>query len=321
MRVICTGGSGFIGTHLADSLIMKETNFLNLDICEPYKHEHDKYWKRCDILDLDNLRDEFQKYKPTHVIHLAARASMEGESLDDFRENTDGSANVLKAVKASTSVKRIIVASTQHVRKPGSGQPLNDEDFDPLMLYGQSKIITEQLTRNADLDCIWTIIRPTNVWGPWHPHLVYGLWRLMKKGLYFHPSGKPVIRSYGYVRNVVWQIEKILNAPPALVDQKVYYVGEMPSSQLEWLNAFSKSLIGRDVRVIPSGLIKTLAGIGDILASIGVKFPMYTTRYKNLTTSNIVPIAATIETFGAPPYSLENGVQETVQWLEKEGFI
>ena len=143
----------------------------------------------------------------------------------------------------------------------------------------------------------------------------------MKKGLYFHPSGKPVIRSYGYVRNVVWQIEKILNAPPALVDQKVYYVGEMPSSQLEWLNAFSQSLIGRDVRVIPSGLIKTLAGIGDILTSFGVKFPMTTSRYKNLTTSNIVPIAATIETFGAPPYSLEHGVNETVKWLEKGGYI
>ena len=104
-------------------------------------------------------------------------------------------------------------------------------------------------------------------------------------------------------------------------DQKVYYVGEMPSSQLEWLNAFSQSLIGRDVRVIPSGVIKTLAAIGDILASIGVKFPMYTTRYKNLTTSNIVLMGATIETFGDPPYSLEHGVQETVQWLEKEGYI
>ncbi|MGB7116268.1 MAG: NAD(P)-dependent oxidoreductase, partial [Anaerolineales bacterium] len=177
------------------------------------------------MLDLDNLQDEFHKYKPTHVIHLAARASMEGESLDDFRENTDGSANVIKVVKATTSVNRIVVTSTQHVRKPGSGMPLNDEDFDPLMLYGQSKVITEQLTRNAGLDCNWTIIRPTNVWGPWHPHLGHGLWSLMKKGLYFHPSEKPVIRSYGYVRNVVWQIEKILGAPPVLVDQKVYYVG------------------------------------------------------------------------------------------------
>jgi len=134
IRVICTGGSGFIGTHLADSFIMKKIDFMNLDICEPNKQEHDKYWKRCDILDFDNLQDEFHKYKPTHVIHLAARASMEGESLDDFRENTDGSANVLKAVKAPTSVNRIIVTSTQHVRKPGSGLPLNDEDFDPLML-------------------------------------------------------------------------------------------------------------------------------------------------------------------------------------------
>ena len=60
---------------------------------------------------------------------------------------------------------------------------------------------------------------------------------------------------------------------------------------------------------------------GDILASIGVKFPMYSSRYKNMTTSNIVPIGVTIETFGDPPYSLEDGVQETVQWMEMEGDI
>ena len=96
---------------------------------------------------------------------------MEGKSLNDFRDNTIGTANVLEAIRKTPTISRVVITSSQHVRKPGSGLPQNDEDFAPHGLYGESKKITEQLTRWAGLPCIWTIIRPTTVWGPWHPSL------------------------------------------------------------------------------------------------------------------------------------------------------
>ena len=93
------------------------------------------------------------------MIHLAARASMQGTSIDDFLENSTGTENILNAIRQTPSVERVVIASSQHVRKPGSGLPTNDEDYNPHGLYGESKVITEQLTRSADLDCVWTIIQ------------------------------------------------------------------------------------------------------------------------------------------------------------------
>jgi nucleoside-diphosphate-sugar epimerase len=321
MRILITGGSGFIGTSLVEHFIELSRQFTNLDIRAPHKSSHQNYWQKSDILDTENVFLKFKAFQPTHVVHLAAKASIEGKSLEDYKENTVGTSNILSACTNTPSVSRIIITSTQHVRKPGSGLQANDADYDPLMMYGESKVVMEEIVRSRDIKCIWTIIRPTNIWGPWHPHLPYGLWRLMKKGLYFHPAGDQVIRSYGYVENAVWQIDQILNAPKELVDRKTYYIGELPSSQYDWVNQFSLGLTGRPVRLLPKELIRILAYTGDILKRMGISFPMYSSRYNNLITTNIVPVSPTFEVFGAPPYTTIDGIAKTVRWLETQNIF
>ena len=315
-RILCTGASGFIGTHLIDSLLAQGTELINIDIAAPKKASHDAYWRECNVLDLDRLKVIFSEYRPSHVIHLAARTTMEGRSLEDFRDNTVGTANVLEATNLTASVSQIIVTSSQHVRKPGSGLPKHDEDYVPHGLYGESKVIAEKLTRAADLACAWTIIRPTTIWGPLHPSLPRGLWRIMQKGLYFHPKNDSVIRSYGYVENVVWQIEQILQGPASLVDHKTYYLGDEPISQLEWINAFTRALTGRSVRQVPKSFIYLLAKLGDALGCLGIGFPMNSPRFFNLTTDNPIPITPTNTAFGLPPFSLCQGIELTVRWLQ-----
>ena len=321
MKILCTGGSGFIGTHLMDQFLANKNELLNVDIKAPQKTDQFKYWMECDILDFEKLLLVFAEFQPTHVVHLAASTSMEGKTIDDYGDNTEGTRNVLDAVKRTESVKRIIVTSSQHVRKPGSGLPDSDVDFDPLGLYGASKVIAEKITRNAELNCSWIIIRPTTIWGPYHPFLDSGVMQMIKRGIYFHPSGKPVIRSYGYVGNAVWQIEKILVAADHIVDKKIFYIGEIPIDQIDWLNAFSQALIGKNIRIVPKFLIYALTIVGDLLSVFKIKFPMYSERYRNLTTSNLIPMGLTIDTFGQPPYSLQDGVAETVSWLRSKGGI
>jgi nucleoside-diphosphate-sugar epimerase len=321
MRILCTGGSGFIGTHLIDSFLAEGIEFINIDTTKPKIQAHNSYWRNYNILDLDRLKEIFKQFQPSHVMHLAARTMMEGKSLDDFRDNTVGTANVLAAIKTTTSVFRVIITSSQHVRKPGSGLPKHDEDFAPHGFYGESKVITEQLTRRAGLSCVWTIIRPTTIWGPWHPFLPSGLWTMMKKGIYFHPKNDPVVRSYGYVKNVVWQIKKILEAPPELINHEVYYVGDSLTLQIDWVNAFSIALANRKVHQVPKAWIHLLAKIGDGLRSVRIKFPMDSARYFNLTSNNPVPVDRVIQQFAPPPYSLESGIAETVSWLKGQGGI
>jgi nucleoside-diphosphate-sugar epimerase len=316
MKVLVTGGSGFIGTHLVAHLVDCGYVVINVDCAKPRDESKIAIWRNCSILDKDALHAVFQEFQPQLVVHLAAYASMGEHSLDEFRPNTEGTANVLDACKETTTIERVVITSTQHVRRPGSPPPKSDTDYIPYMFYGESKVITEQLTRAANLKCAWTIIRPTAVWGPGHLMLADGLWKLMARGKYFHPSNDPVIRSYGYVKNVVWQIEKLLQTDAAAINGKVFYVADGNMRQYKWVNAFTKKLTGRDVRTVPVSCIHLLAKIGDGMKAVGLRFPMYSARFENLVTPNAVPVKPTLELLGNPPYTLDQGVEETAAWLK-----
>ena len=319
LKVLCTGGSGFIGSHLCAYLIDHQMDFINLDTKSPANIDHRVYWRECDILDTSALNRIFSEYDPTHVIHLAARADMGGSTLADFRENTIGTENILRAIHLTTSIRRVIITSTQHVFRPNGRVPHDEFEYDPLGLYGQSKVITEKLTHESSLQCCWTIVRPTTIWGPGHPHLADGLWRIMMHGQYIHPKSDPVIRCYGYVKNTAWQIMSILGASPSLVNGKTLYLGDSLMKQFDWINAFHLALTGRSVKVVPKSFIRLLATIGDVLGSLKISFPMQSERYRNLTTSNPVSIAPIIEAFGNPPYSFEEALAETCEWLQSRG--
>lgn len=308
------GGSGFIGTHLVEALAESGREVMNLDIAAP-QPRHARHWREGSILDARAMADAMAPFQPDEVVHLAAYATMEVTRLHEIEINTTGTRLLLEAVKACPSVRRLVVTSSQHVRKPGSGDPKDDTDFVPYAFFGESKVITERLTREAGLDCTWTIIRPTAVWGPYQPLPADGVWRLLRNRRYLHPAGDPVIRSFGYVKNVVWQVIELLSKDSEQVGGKMFYVGDDNLPQREWIDGFSIALSGRPARKVPVGLIRGLALLGDCLKAVNVRFPIYGSRFHNLTTENSVPIELTLCLLGSPPYSLQEGIRETVEWL------
>jgi len=313
-KIIITGGSGFIGTHLIDYYLKKNDMIIfNLDIKPPKILEHNKYWITCDILIKDELRRIFRKIEPNFVIHLAAQTDVNGKNLDYYKANTVGVNNLLEVIKSLDCVERLIITSTQYVHQ-FHGIPKNDEDYFPLGLYGQSKVITEQLTRTAELSCEWCIIRPTAIWGPWHNIYPEGLWKQILKGRYFHPGKQKVIRSYGYVENVVYQIDKLLHAEKELIDKKVFYVGDEPIDLYEWVNNFSIVLTGKSVRVAPRILLRLVALLGDVLRKLGIDFPLYSSRYKNMVFSNPCDMVKTFQITGKGPVDLLTGIMKTADW-------
>ena len=318
MRVLITGGSGFIGRHLIAHLLAKGYSVSNFDIATPSEASQRAYWKQGSILDAGAVTACLRDVRPEHVVHLAALAVMEGKSLADFRANTDGTANVLAAVRTVGGIERLVVTSTQHVRQPGSGPPAADDDYLPYMLYGESKVITEKLTRAAGLPGHWTLIRPTAVWGSHHPNLVSGLWRLIHRRWYVHPSGDPVVRAYGQVKNVAWQIERILSLPASATHGRTLYVGDENTRQADWVNGFARALTGRDMRTAPLWMLRALAHFGDGVRACGFRFPMYGSRLFNLITSNPVPMQPTFDILGRGPVSMAAGIGETSEWLRQQ---
>jgi nucleoside-diphosphate-sugar epimerase len=314
MKVLVTGGSGFIGTTLVDRLLSEGHEVLNVDIRAPKIIAHARHWRELNILDEGRLSAAVREFAPTVMMHLAARTDTEGRTLADYDSNTRGTASVLSAIRDATSVERTLITSTQYVNQY-SGEPKHDLDFAPHTVYGESKVITEQLTRQARLPGTWTITRPTNIWGAWHPRYPHEFWRVLSKGLYVHPGGASVIRAYGYVKNVVHQILALSHCNPQQAHARVFYLGDEPIDLFEWVNGFSLAQTGRPVRVVPARLLRLLAISGDALKRIRVPFPLTSSRFKNMTTSNAISMQRTFEVTGPSPYTLQAGIAETVAWL------
>jgi nucleoside-diphosphate-sugar epimerase len=317
-RLLVTGGSGFIGTNLILEAGQRNgAEILNLDMAPPkLPPKRDEYW-HCDLLDHKTLERRFAEFQPTHVIHLAARTDCFGSTVDDYVANHIGTQHLVAVIKHTPSVQNAIFTSSQYVVGPGP-MPEHDQDFRPHTIYGQSKVLSEKAVRDADLECAWAIVRPTNIWGRWHPRYPTEFWRVLKQGRYVHPGRKRVTRCYGYVGNVVDQMLSLLTREDGNHSGSVFYLGDAPIDLYEWTNAFSMELTGRPVRVVPRPALKALAKVGDVVVRSGGRCPIFSSRFRSMTEDYVTPMEPTFDALGPAPFSLQHGVKETVGWLRSE---
>jgi nucleoside-diphosphate-sugar epimerase len=180
-RIVITGGAGFIGTHLAQSLCdaaeLVLVDNLRRDslrgVPELRDHPHVSF-RKGDVLDRAGLADAFGGAEV--VVHLAAIAGVSSyydQPLETLRVNLLGTVNVLDAAVAA-GVKRIVYLSTSEVFGPDAMWVSEDSpchigpSSDRRWVYATSKLAGEQFVmRYAEsfgLAC--TVVRPFNVYGP-----------------------------------------------------------------------------------------------------------------------------------------------------------
>ena len=70
---------------------------------------------------------------------------------------------------------------------------------------------------------------------------------------------------------------------------------------------------------MPRVIVRAVAVVGDLLELCGKRFPITSSRYRSMTQDYLVPMERTWEVLGSPHYSLEEGITETLQWLDQQG--
>lgn len=312
-RVLITGGSGFIGTNLIESLEDQGFNILNIDKAEPLNHDQIKFWKNLNIMDLSNLEEAVVDFNPNYLVHLAAKADLRGKTLEDYKENIEGVSNIIQAIKRCNNIKKAIFASTTLVCKAGY-LPKNMTDYCPVNLYGESKKLGEIIVRDHDIPSKWIIVRPTSIWGPWIVQTSYNLFfKMIMSGHYLNLSKKRSgVKTFGFVLNIVKQIETLMFNK---LDRKVFYLGDKePYIVSEWADEISYSFRGKKNIQIPFCLLKVLALVGDFLKLLKINFPISSFRLMNMTIKYETDIDK--ELFSEEPFTRKEGVEKTLNWFK-----
>jgi len=176
VRIIVTGGAGFIGSHIVDAYLAAGHDVLVLDsLWEHGGGRRINVPDRANFVHMD-IRDEgvmriFKEFKPEIVSHHAAQHSVAISSRDpkfDADVNVIGMLNILDAsVKAG--VKKVIFASSGATYGTPERLPMNEATPQrPESPYGISKMVAEHYLRfyknEKALD--FTALRYGNVYGP-----------------------------------------------------------------------------------------------------------------------------------------------------------
>ena len=177
-NIIITGGCGFIGSNLVDSLV-DNNNVIVVDNLSSDAHDKFYYNKKAtyykdDITNKHILNGIFERHKPDYIFHLAAEARIQNcvnDPVKAYNTNTTGTLNILEASRMF-GVKRVMFSSTSAIYGLNDTLP-QKETLAPscLNMYSHSKFFSEGLFKlysdmyNVDSVCF----RYFNVYGPRQP--------------------------------------------------------------------------------------------------------------------------------------------------------
>lgn len=246
MRCLVTGGAGFIGTALANRLVLEGHDVRVLDDLsagDPSGLRPEVAFTRGDVRDRPKLWTLLQKVDC--VFHLAARVSVPESELypRDYNDvNVGGTVALTEAIR-DAGVQRIVLASSATVYGPQPLQPVLESAWPhPQAPYAVSKLAAEHyIFALGELYKIDTVaLRIFNAYGPGQrvapvhapviPHFV----RCLHSGasLVIHGDGRQT-RDFVYIDDVV---DMLIAASDATnVDRKVINVGSGVETSLDEL--------------------------------------------------------------------------------------
>ena len=227
MKVLVTGGAGFIGSNLAMELEKQRHEIVVVDNLFSGIKENLRGFKgkfiELDVSDrkIIDLEDKFDA-----IFHQAAITDPRyGNDEETFKKNVEGFRNIVELAKRDNA--KLVYASTANLYGNGPIPMREDQEKEIITVYGKSKIEMDKIAEKLFGSMHIVGLRYFNVYGPRETHkgrpasMVYHLWKQMTVGK------RPRLFKYGeqkrdqiYVKDVVTANILALDAPSG-----VYNIG------------------------------------------------------------------------------------------------
>lgn len=298
MTILITGAAGFIGFHVARSLLNEGKEIIAIDNLNPYydvklkqarldilnKNKSFKFHE-IDIADYNNLRQTLEPYSVSRIIHLAAQAGVRHSITHPFdyvESNVKGQLSILEYARNNKNLKLLISASSSSVYGNSKEVPfkVTDNTDNPASLYAATKKSGELMAKSyADLYRIPTVVlRFFTVYGPWgRPDMAY--FSFTKNII----EGKPInVFNDGNMRRDFTYIDDIVGGVIGALDiehgtpYRIYNLGNNKAEKLKDFIEVIESTIGKKAIINylpmqPGDVFETYADITESIRDLNFR--------------------------------------------------
>ncbi|MHA1593160.1 MAG: NAD-dependent epimerase/dehydratase family protein [Candidatus Baldrarchaeia archaeon] len=318
LRVLVTGGTGFIGRHLVRKLL-ERGHEVAVFARNPADIPGVTFFTG-DIRDGARVNEVIEIYKPEIVYHLAALVSYSASKKLLFEVNVGGTKNVAEAC-LKNDAKLVFMSSVAAI---GEHKGITNEETPckPFSAYGKSKLAAEKVVLEACERGLWaTIIRGAPAYGEGGPQ-----WRVIIPMI---ASGKLPMIGPGTTPTHLVYVENLTDALLTIpfhedANSQVFIVAdEEPITLLHLYKLILDTLgIERKIKRIPVWLAKLVVWLSQVSAKIRGQEPKITLDFLKVMLAYRHYDISKAKSFGyEPKYSTDEGFVKVIEWCKREGLI
>lgn len=332
-NVLVTGASGFIGSFLVEEGLKRNFNVyagIRKSSSRSYLQDPRINFIEFDFSTVEKVEKTLNHCKDNnlrfdYIIHNAGVTKARRKQ--EFSEvNCGNTRNFIDALVVTGMVPaKFIFISSLAAYGPGdpqTGHPVTlDQEPKPIESYGKSKLEAERYITSLS-DFPWLIIRPTGVYGPKEKDY-FIFFQTIGRGMEPYIGFKRQILTFIYVKDLV---RVIYDAMVSEVVKRAYFVSDGNEYDGQTFAAITKRIMRKKtIRfTVPLPIVKFIAVAGEHIAGLWGSIPtLNTDKYNVLSSTNwrceYEPLQ---RDFGfKAEYDLEKGVQESIDWYKKEGWL